>query len=83
MELAEGALPPGEDVVAIDGLLDADGRGRWDGPVLDAVRRFGLQEVAQLSDCGTCLGELELETVEVLDDQPVARVGVRRGEDAI
>ena len=81
MELAEGALPPGEDVVAIDGLLDADRRGRWDGSVLDRVRRFGLEQVAQLPDRGAGLGELELEPVEVLDDQPVARVGVRRGED--
>ena len=47
------------------------------------MRRFGLEEVAQLPDRGTCLGELELEAIEVLDDQSVARVGVRRGEHGL
>ena len=42
VKLAEGSLPPREDVVAIDGLLDADGSGWWDGAVLNRVRRVGL-----------------------------------------
>ena len=42
-----------------------------------------LQQVAQLTDGLTRLGELELEPIEMLDDQPVARVGVRRGENRL
>jgi hypothetical protein len=35
VELAECSLPPAEDVLAIDGLFDADREGRRDGAVLD------------------------------------------------
>jgi hypothetical protein len=39
-----------------------------------------LQQVAQLTDGLTGVGELAFETIEVLDDQPVALLGTRRGQ---
>jgi|1186.fasta_scaffold230554_2 hypothetical protein len=47
------------------------------------MRRFGLQQVAQFTDGLTGLGELEFETIEMLDDQPVALLGVRRDENRL
>ena len=42
-----------------------------------------MQQVAQLADGLTSVGELALEPIEMLDDQPVALLGVRRGENRL
>ena len=55
MEFAERVLPPGEDVVPIDGLFDSDRGGRLDGAVLDRVQavctlmRFADEPAERLS----------------------------------
>ena len=81
VQLAQGALPPGQSVGAVDDRRDAGRPGGRDAPVLDrrrALRR--LQQVAQRVDRGPGLRQLGFQPAEMRGDEGVAGRGVRRVE---
>jgi hypothetical protein len=81
VQFSQRPLPPGQDVLAVDRLPDADGRGRLDRPV---GHRGGLsgarKQAAQRVDRGVRLRQLRLQPVKMRRDQRVAGRGVGRGE---
>ena len=84
IELAQRALPPGEDVLAVDDVVDSDCRRLRDRAVFHGVRELGpLEQVAQLADGRARVGKLRLQSVQMLDDQPVPRLSVGSGQDGL
>ena len=84
LQLAQGALPPREDVGVADDRRDAGRPDGRDAPVLDHRRvRRRLQQVAQRFDRGPGLRQLGLEPAEVRGDEGVAGRGVGSVEDRL
>jgi hypothetical protein len=84
VQFAQRALPPRQDVRAVDDLPDGGGGGGGHRPVLDRRRgRGALQQVAQRADGLAGPRQFVLQPVQVGRYQRVAGPGVGGGQDGL